>query len=163
MAPGQAVRCGVGPTGSVHRPAFHEAPTLKLRGRIREVDVRLARLDRGAEGVGAVLRPVANVACRRVVPPGDRVVRHAVDDAVAHHRRRERGHHGVGGADEVGSGIFGPSSLPRRARDLMAEPALLAGLWVLLAMLDVLDHHSLADLRRAAFTCFPASKQIGFV
>jgi hypothetical protein len=43
------------------------------------------------------------------------------------------------------------------------EPALLAGLWVLLAMLDVLDHYTLADLRRAAAVCFPALKQIGFV
>ena len=30
------------------------------------------------------------------------------------------------------------------------EPALLAGLWVLLAMLDVLDHYTVAELRRAA-------------
>jgi hypothetical protein len=43
------------------------------------------------------------------------------------------------------------------------EPALLAGLWVLLAMLDVLDHYTIADLRRAASVCFPALKQIGFV
>jgi hypothetical protein len=43
------------------------------------------------------------------------------------------------------------------------EPALLAGLWVLLAMLDVLDHYTIADLRRAASICFPALKQIGFV
>jgi hypothetical protein len=43
------------------------------------------------------------------------------------------------------------------------EPALLAGLWVLLAMLDVLDHYTIADLRRAAAVCFPALKQIGFV
>jgi len=34
-------------------------------------------------------------------------------------------------------------------------PALLAGLWVLLAMLDVLDHYTVADLRRAAALCFP--------
>jgi len=39
------------------------------------------------------------------------------------------------------------------------EPALLAGLWVLLAMLDVLDHYTVADLRHAAAVCFPA----GFV
>ena len=38
-------------------------------------------------------------------------------------------------------------------------PALLAGLWVLLAMLDALDHYSVADLRRAAALCLPA----GFV
>ena len=38
-------------------------------------------------------------------------------------------------------------------------PALLAGLWVLLAMLDALDHYSIADLRRAAALCLPA----GFV
>jgi len=43
------------------------------------------------------------------------------------------------------------------------EPALLAGMWVLLAMLDVLDHYTLADLRHAAAVCFPALKQIGFV
>lgn len=43
------------------------------------------------------------------------------------------------------------------------EPALLAGLWVLLAMLDVLDHYTIADLRRAASVCFPALRQIGFV
>ena len=43
------------------------------------------------------------------------------------------------------------------------EPALLAGLWVLLAMLDVLDHYPIADLRRAASVSFPALKQIGFV
>jgi hypothetical protein len=35
-------------------------------------------------------------------------------------------------------------------------PALLAGLWVLLAMLDALDHYTLADLRRTAALCFPA-------
>ena len=35
-------------------------------------------------------------------------------------------------------------------------PALLAGLWVLLAMLDVLDHYTVADLRRAAALCLPA-------
>jgi hypothetical protein len=34
-------------------------------------------------------------------------------------------------------------------------PALLAGLWVLLAMLDALDHYTVADLRRAAALCFP--------
>lgn len=38
-------------------------------------------------------------------------------------------------------------------------PALLAGLWVLLAMLDALEHYSVADLRRAAALCLPA----GFV
>jgi len=43
------------------------------------------------------------------------------------------------------------------------EPALLAGLWVLLAMLDVLDHYTITDLRRAASTCFPALKHVGFV
>jgi hypothetical protein len=43
------------------------------------------------------------------------------------------------------------------------EPALLAGLWVLLAMLDVLDHYTITDLRRAAAVCCPALKQIGFV
>ncbi len=36
------------------------------------------------------------------------------------------------------------------------EPALLAGLWVLLAMLDVLDHYTIADLRRAAALCLSA-------
>jgi hypothetical protein len=35
-------------------------------------------------------------------------------------------------------------------------PALLAGLWVLLAMLDALDHYTVADLRRAAALCLPA-------
>ena len=35
-------------------------------------------------------------------------------------------------------------------------PAMLAGLWVLLAMLDALDHYTVADLRRAAALCFPA-------
>jgi len=43
------------------------------------------------------------------------------------------------------------------------EPALLAGLWVLLAILDVLDHYTVNDLRRAATVCFPALKEIGFV
>jgi len=43
------------------------------------------------------------------------------------------------------------------------EPALLAGLWVLLTMLDVLDHYTIADLRRAAALSFPALKHIGFV
>ena len=43
------------------------------------------------------------------------------------------------------------------------EPALLAGLWVLLAMLDVLDHYTIADLRRAASFCFPGLKHTGFV
>ncbi len=43
------------------------------------------------------------------------------------------------------------------------EPALLVGLWILLAMLDVLDNYTITDLRRAAATCFPAVKQIGFV
>ena len=43
------------------------------------------------------------------------------------------------------------------------ELALLAGLWILLAMLDVLDHYTIADLRRAVSVCFPAVKQIGFV
>jgi hypothetical protein len=43
------------------------------------------------------------------------------------------------------------------------EPALLAGLWVLLAMLDVLDHYTIADLRCAAAATFPALKHIGFV
>jgi hypothetical protein len=38
-------------------------------------------------------------------------------------------------------------------------PALLAGLWVLSAMLDALEHYSVADLRRAAALCLPA----GFV
>jgi hypothetical protein len=33
----------------------------------------------------------------------------------------------------------------------------------LLAMLDVLDHYTIPDLRRAAAVCFPALKQIGFV
>jgi hypothetical protein len=42
-------------------------------------------------------------------------------------------------------------------------PALLAGMWNLLAMLDVLDQYSLTDLHRAASTCFPALKEIGFV
>jgi hypothetical protein len=40
---------------------------------------------------------------------------------------------------------------------------LLAGLWVLLAMLDTLDHYSVADLRRAASVCLPALKASGFV
>jgi hypothetical protein len=43
------------------------------------------------------------------------------------------------------------------------EPALLAGLWTLLTMLDVLDHYTLADLRRAAALCLPALKHSGFV
>lgn len=43
------------------------------------------------------------------------------------------------------------------------ESALLAGLWVLLAMLDTLDHYSVADLRRAASVCLPALKASGFV
>lgn len=34
-------------------------------------------------------------------------------------------------------------------------PALLAGLWVLLAMLDALDHYTVTELRRAAALCFP--------
>jgi hypothetical protein len=43
------------------------------------------------------------------------------------------------------------------------EPALLAGLWVLLAMLDVLDHYTPRDLYHAASVCFPALKEIGLV
>lgn len=43
------------------------------------------------------------------------------------------------------------------------EPALLAGLWVLLAMLDVLDHYTFPQLRRAAAICSPALKHSGFV
>lgn len=39
---------------------------------------------------------------------------------------------------------------------LFTVPALLAGLWVLLAMLDALDHYTVADLRRAAALCLPA-------
>jgi len=39
---------------------------------------------------------------------------------------------------------------------LFTMPALLAGLWVLLAMLDALDHYTVADLRRAAALCLPA-------
>ena len=35
-------------------------------------------------------------------------------------------------------------------------PALLAVLWVLLAMLDALDHYTIADLRHAAALCLPA-------
>jgi hypothetical protein len=42
-------------------------------------------------------------------------------------------------------------------------PALLAGLRVLLAMLDVLDHYPIPDLRRVAAVCFPVLKQIGFL
>ena len=52
-----------------------------------QVERRLARLDRGAERLGAVLRPVADVPRRGVVPPGRGVVGHAVDDGVADHRR----------------------------------------------------------------------------
>jgi len=44
------------------------------------------------------------------------------------------------------------------------SPSRLAGrAVVLLAMLDVLDHYTIHDLRRAAAVCFPALKQIGFV
>jgi hypothetical protein len=43
------------------------------------------------------------------------------------------------------------------------EPALLAGLWTLPSMLDVLTHYTIADLRRLAARCFPALKQLGFV
>lgn len=43
------------------------------------------------------------------------------------------------------------------------EPALLAGLWVLLAILDVLEHYTADDLRLAASTCFPALKELRFV
>lgn len=43
------------------------------------------------------------------------------------------------------------------------EPAMLAGMWVLLAMLDILDHYTVTELRRAATLCFPALRQIGFV
>jgi hypothetical protein len=39
------------------------------------------------------------------------------------------------------------------------EPALLAGLWVLLAMLDVLDHYDLAELRRLAEFVRPTNAQ----
>lgn len=50
----------------------------------------------------------------------------------------------------------------KRSRSF-TEPALLAGLWTLLSMLDVLNHYTIADLRRLAARCFPALKQIGFV
>jgi hypothetical protein len=70
-----------------------------------------------------------------------------------------------------------PSSAAAEARSLLirlsgrqmkhkrpfTEPALLAGLWVLLAVLDVLDHYTITDLRRAAAISFPALRQIGFV
>lgn len=43
------------------------------------------------------------------------------------------------------------------------EPALLAGLWVLLVMLDTLEHYTLSDLRKAAAFCLPALNELGFV
>jgi hypothetical protein len=38
------------------------------------------------------------------------------------------------------------------------EPALLAGLWVLLAMLDLLEHYDLQDLQRLARRARPSSE-----
>jgi hypothetical protein len=43
------------------------------------------------------------------------------------------------------------------------KPALLAGLWTLLSMLDILDDYTPTDLRRIAAVSFPALKLIGFV
>ena len=38
-------------------------------------------------------------------------------------------------------------------------PALLAGLWVLLAMLDLLEHYDLEELRRLAARARPSARQ----
>ena len=67
------------------------------------------------------------------------------------------------GAAEARSLLIRLSGRQMKRKRPFTEPALLAGLWVLLAILDVLDHYSLADLRRAAAVCFPALKQAGFV
>jgi hypothetical protein len=66
-------------------------------------------------------------------------------------------------AAEVRSLLVRLSGRQMKRKRPFTEPALLAGLWVLLAMLDVLDHHTIPDLRRAAALCFPALKHIGFV
>ena len=62
-------------------------------------------------------------------------------------------------AAETRSLLIRLSGRQMKRRRPFTEPALLAGLWVLLAMLDALDHYSIADLRRAAAVCFPS----GFV
>jgi len=66
-------------------------------------------------------------------------------------------------AAEARSLLIRLSGRQMKRKRSFTEPALLAGLWVLLAMLDVLDHYTIPDLRRAAAVCFPALKQIGFV
>ena len=53
-------------TGSLERTGAHEGAALVDDRRGRSVEHRLARFDRGTEGFGAVLRPVADVA-RRVL------------------------------------------------------------------------------------------------
>jgi hypothetical protein len=40
-------------------------------------------------------------------------------------------------------------------RGQVTAPALLAGMWVLLAMLDVLQHYDLAELKKMACTMLP--------
>jgi len=66
-------------------------------------------------------------------------------------------------AAEARSLLIRLSGRQMKRKRLFTEPALLAGLWVLLSMLDVLDHYTIADLRRAAALSFPALKYIGFV
>src|SRR5688500_11710015 len=71
---------------SIERSCPNERPALVDDHRIPGVELRLPRFELGAETLRAVLRRVAEVARRRVVPPADAVVRHAVDDGVAEHR-----------------------------------------------------------------------------
>jgi hypothetical protein len=66
-------------------------------------------------------------------------------------------------ADEARSLLIRLSGRQMKRKRPFTESALLAGLRVLLAMLDTLDHYTIADLRRAASICFPALKEIGFV
>jgi hypothetical protein len=67
------------------------------------------------------------------------------------------------GAAEARSLLVRLSGRQMKRNRPFTDSALLAGLWVLLAMLDALDHYTIADLRRAASFCFPALKASGFV
>src|SRR3954466_13879514 len=75
----------------LERAQAHECAALVDDGRVVAVQRGLGRFAPGAEGFGTVLRPVADVAGLRVVPPGGGVVGHAEDDAVAGHRGGQAG------------------------------------------------------------------------
>jgi hypothetical protein len=66
-------------------------------------------------------------------------------------------------ADEARQLLIRLSGRQMKRTRPFTEPALLAGLWILLAMLDTLEHYTIAELRQAAALCFPALKRLGFV